>query len=156
MTIKAKAKAKGKVQRATVNITRRDPLAVPSRFQRAGYVSRWTRIGDNPSDTEAMIEEREDLGYEVVNDPEKGGPVTKRNAILMQIPERLYHERQRAKAEENLRQNRAQAEVNRANMSQLVGRAPHGKVLGEGLVREPRENLLNRDEFTGTGETAAQ
>jgi len=154
--VKTKVQARRKVQRAAVTITRRDPLAVPSRFQTAGYVNRWVRTGDNPSDTESMIEEREEMGYEVVQDPDKGGPVTKRNMILMRIPVRLYREREQAKAEENVRMNRAQAEVNRANMSQLVGRAPHGKVVGAELVREPRENLLDRNEFTGTRETVPQ
>lgn len=154
--VKVKTKPKANVARATVNIARRDPLAVPSRFKHPGFVTRWIRMGESPSDTEATIEEREELGYQVVEDPDKGGPVTKRNMILMEIPEKLDRERSRAKVEENLRMNRAQADINRANMSQLVGRSPHGKVLGEGLVTEPRETLLNRDEFAGEGKTAAQ
>lgn len=137
--------------RLEVRLHRRDPLELPSRLRKAGYRQRLVRMGDSPSETEARIEEMEDLGYRVVRDS-KGAPELRRNAIVMEITEELYQARQRAKVEENLRANRAQAEANRQAMNQRLQGMPLPPGAASGVVEStlevgPQEELLREGEF---------
>lgn len=101
----------------------RQILRVP---QRKGYVRRL--VLDDP----ARIEEMEELGYKVVQD-QNGGPLKRREYIVMEIPADIYEARQAEKAE-RIRQDR-EARLNSAARRELSTQAetvPRGraKVIG--------------------------
>lgn len=143
----ATAPTRAPVPRVQVNVTRRDPLTVPTKYQQRGFVNRWIAMGNDPMDTEARVEEMEELGYTVVKD-EGGDVVRKRNMILTQIPRELYDARQQAKVDENQRQNRAQADARRREFrSHVLGGDADGRVIGEGAeIGEPEPLVTPEDQ----------
>ncbi|MDR7534552.1 MAG: hypothetical protein QN162_14620 [Armatimonadota bacterium] len=101
----------------------RNILRVP---QRKGFVRRL--VLNDPS----RIEEMEDLGYKLVEDKERGGPLTRREYVVMEMPADLYEARQQAKVEAN----RATREslLDRAARTELEGQARQGAMRGKAQV----------------------
>lgn len=129
-----------------VPLTRRDQVAVPAKLRKPGKRYRWagSSPGADPSDLDARVEELEELGYAVVVDPESGGPVKKRGAVLMEIDQKLYTARQDAKVDATKRANRAQAEFARRTLQQRL--RGQGTVLDGRQQRLAAEPLLSEDE----------
>lgn len=59
--------------------------------KRKGFVRRW--VNDDPARVDQMKEEE---GYDIVNNVE-GGPIKRREFVLMEIPESLYNQKQAEK-----------------------------------------------------------
>ncbi len=138
-------------ERIDIRLTRRDYLDLPSRLRKPGFRQRIMRMGDSPSETEARIEEMEEMGYTVVRNKD-GSPVQRRNGLLVEIPQELYQARQRAKAEANERANRAQGQANREQLNARLRGIPlppgaASGVLESDVDRGPAEELVKEGEF---------
>ena len=71
-----------------ISLDRGDTLVSPKRL---GYHRRWFR------NTEEDVERMTEIGYQVARKEGETGPITRRELILMEIPQSIYDERGRAK-----------------------------------------------------------
>jgi hypothetical protein len=137
-----------KVRRIEVTPRAHPPVptdAAAARYKRPGKAYRWKRMGESPAETEAMIEEMADRGWRLVTKDGKpdGTPVQHRNALLFEIDAKTYHRRMEERVQENIRQNRAQAEeIKRGLRSRISPTGERPRVRERGVTYEPEEPVL--------------
>ena len=108
------------------SIGRPDRLAVPKRARKPGYEYRWTRKTE-----ERLSEIVDEVGYELVDDPEKPGQTLQRGDLyLVRMPKEEYDARQAALAAE-----RGVESVARAGLNKLAEGVPADTVFGKLTVQ---------------------
>lgn len=115
-----------------ISLERPDLLASP---KRRGFHRRWIR------NTEEDIERMEEIGYTTVKKGEGDDNVSRRELVLMEIPQAIYEERVRLKVAYVKERRRQTAKLASAETDRIValGREGLSKTIGGVTTTEPTE-----------------